>query len=141
MDTITRGNAAEAAVVNALVHAAVHVFVPFGDGCPYDLLADTGDERIRIQVKCARVRKDCVVFNSCTTDHGRGRANYCGRADAFAIYVPELARVYIVPVEDCGNFQGRLRLAPTRNNQRKGVRYAEDYAIERWAASLSRAAA
>ena len=88
MDTIRRGNAAEAAVVNALVHADVHVFMPFGDGCPYDLLADTGGERIRVQVKCPRVRKACVVFNSCTTDHGRGRANYLGVADVFGVYVP-----------------------------------------------------
>jgi hypothetical protein len=32
--------------------------------------------------------------------------------------------------------KGWLRLEPTRNNQRVGVRMAEDYKFERWASSL-----
>jgi hypothetical protein len=33
-----------------------------------------------------------------------------------------------------------LRLVPTRNNQQKGVRLAEQYDITRWAQSLPRLA-
>jgi len=141
MDTIRRGNAAEAAVLNALIRAELFVFVPFGEGSPIDLLVYTGCDLIKVQVKCARVRDDCVVFNSCGTDHGRGRMNYEGRADVFGVYSPELDRVFIVPVKGCPNFQARLRLAPTRNNQQRGVRYAGDHAVEDWARSLGRAAA
>ena len=138
MDTIRRGNAAEAAVLNALIRADLLVFVPFGDGSPYDLLVETGHELIRVQVKCARLRDDCVVFNSCSTDHGRGRMNYEGRADVFGVYSPQLDRVFIVPVKGCANFQARLRLVPTRNNQQHLVKYASDYAVEDWARSLAR---
>jgi hypothetical protein len=141
MDTIRRGNAAEAAVLNALVRADVHVLVPFGEGLPYDLAIDTGDQFIKIQVKCGRVRNDCVEFNTCATDHGSGRRSYVGLADVFGVWVPELDRVYVIAVGDCPRYRGYLRLVPTRNSQSKGVRYAGDYAVESWAASLSRAAA
>jgi PD-(D/E)XK endonuclease len=141
MDTIRRGNAAEAAVLNAMVRADFHVFTPFGEGAPYDLLVDTNSELIRVQVKCARLKGECLLFNSCSTDHGQGRLSYDGRADVFGIYSPQIDRVYVIPVQDCPRFQTSLRLVPTRNSQSKGVRYAGDHAVESWAASLSRAAA
>ena len=42
----------------------------------------------------------------------------------------------LLPDDRCALTEGRLRLEPTRNNQRLGVRMAEDYAFERWFASL-----
>jgi hypothetical protein len=138
MNTIARGNAAEAAVLNAFIRADLMVFLPFGDGAPYDLLVDSGVELIRVQVKCSRIRDQCIVFNSCSTDHGRGRMSYEGRADVFGVHSPQLDRVYIVPVAGSAQRQLRLRCTPTRNNQQRGVRYAGDYAVEDWARSLAR---
>jgi hypothetical protein len=137
VSTILRGNAAEAAVLNALIKAGLLVLVPFGDGSPYDLMVDSGTQLIKVQVKCGRVRNECVEFNSCGTDHDRGRMSYRGRADVFGVLAPELDRVYIVPVDDCPVYQGRLRLVPTRNNQQRGVRYAGDHAVEGWARSFA----
>lgn len=47
----------------------------------------------------------------------------------------------MIDVNECPISEGRLRLEPTRNNQRKRIRFAEDYSFERWIASLSPAAA
>jgi len=138
MDTIRRGNAAEAAVLNAFVRADLDVFLPFGDGTAYDMVVATGRELVRVQVKCGRIRKECIEFNSASTDHGRGRQDYRGRADVFGVYAHQLDRVYVVPVADCARLRGYLRCTPTRNNQQRGVRYAGDYAIEDWARSLAR---
>src|SRR3954447_18080898 len=140
MGTIERGNAAQAAVLDAFIRQDLMVFLPFGDGAPYDLLVDSGAKTVRVQVKCARIRDECIVFNSCGTDHGRGRLSYEWRADVFGVYTPQLDRVYIVPVEGCPRLQGRLRCTPPRNNQQRGIRYASDYAVEDWARSLTRAA-
>lgn len=137
MSTIVRGNAAEAAVLHALVVAGIHVMVPFGGGHPLDLLAVTPDgELFRLQVKSGRIREGCVEFNTCSTDHGHGRQHYRGRADHIAVYVHELARVFVVPVEECPSSKGYLRLDPTRNNQKRRVRLAENYALESWAEGL-----
>lgn len=141
MDTVRRGNAAEAAVLSALIRVGVSVYLPFGDGSSCDLVVDAAGLLLRVQVKCGRIRGGCIEFNSSSTDHGRGQRDYVGRADVFGVHAHQLDRVYVVPVSDCGRYRGYLRRAPALNNQRTGVRYAEDYAVERWAAALTRAAA
>ena len=50
--------------------------------------------------------------------------------------MPELDRVFVVPVDDCPSYACSLRVRSTRNNQRRGVRLAEDYALESWAAAV-----
>jgi hypothetical protein len=134
MQTIQRGNAAEAAVLAALVAADIPVLVPFGDGLSFDLAAviPPVGEIVRIQVKSGRVRSGCVLFNACSTDHGKGRKPYRERADLIAAYVRELGNVYGVPVDDCPGYVGSLRLDPPLNNQRIGVRFAKDYTLEAW---------
>jgi hypothetical protein len=73
-----------------------------------------------------------LVFNSRTTDHGRGRRPYTGLADVFGVYFPPLKQVYLAPVAELQGFHGRLRLQPALNNQKCGVRLAEEYEVDRW---------
>jgi hypothetical protein len=133
MNTITRGNAAEGAVLAAVVEADIPVFLPFGDGSPFDLAAVMPDDGrvVRIQVKSGRIRHGCVMFNARGTDHGHGQRLYHGVADVFAVQVAALKKIFIVPVDHCRS-SGILRLEPCRNNQRVGVRFAHDYTFERW---------
>jgi PD-(D/E)XK nuclease superfamily protein len=135
VSTRTKGNSAEANVLRALLDRGFHVLLPFGDGHPYDLVVHVPRAEIflRVQCKCARPTTDgCLLFNCRTTDHGRGRLRYLGLADLFGVYSPLTDTVYLVPVDELATFEGRLRLQPTRNNQRCGVRMAADYEIDRW---------
>jgi hypothetical protein len=36
-------------------------------------------------------------------------------------------------------FEGRLRIEPTLNNQRRGIRFAADFELDRWSADDLRA--
>jgi hypothetical protein len=140
METALRGNAAEGAVLSALVARGYRVLVPFGGGHPYDLMIhlETG-ELIRVQCKSAREgRNGCLLFNGRTTDHGRGRCRYDGLADVFGVHHARKNAVYLVPVKDLGLYVVSLRVEPTANNQRRGVRFAADYAIERWSTEALR---
>jgi hypothetical protein len=48
--------------------------------------------------------------------------------DAFALYCLELDRCFFVPIAQAvGRQEIRLRLSPTRNNQRRGIRWADDF--------------
>lgn len=133
MGTAATGNATDAAVLSALARLEVTVLVPFGDGEAFDLVAYLGDGLfLRIQCKTARQREDVMLFNARTTDHGRGRVPYSGLADVFGVHAPWLNAVYLVPVRDTTPYVHTLRLAPTRNNQQRGIRYAEDFAIDHW---------
>jgi hypothetical protein len=127
------GNPGEAAVLAAFIKKGWHVLVPFGGGHPYDLAVDVnGKALLRVQCKTAWARAGCISFNTHATDHGRGPLSYVGRADIFGVYSPVTDAVYLVPVPDVGSSEGRLRLEPTRNNQRRRVRMAADYEIARW---------
>jgi hypothetical protein len=135
VETLSKGNAGESAVLNAFVERGYDVLIPFGEGQPYDLVVQLPSRRfLRVQCKTAREVPGCVVFNSRMTDHGRGRLSYDGLADIFGVYAPSTGSVYLVPVAEVPGFEGRLRLQPTRNNQRLKIRHARAYAFPRWTA-------
>ena len=50
----------------------------------------------------------------------------------FGVYLPPADEVYVVPVDGVGSGKACLRLEPTRNNQRRGIRLAADFEIDRW---------
>ncbi|HSS42823.1 MAG TPA: group I intron-associated PD-(D/E)XK endonuclease [Solirubrobacterales bacterium] len=133
MTSARRGNEAEAAVLAALVKQGYEVAVPFGEGQPYDLIVDLGGrDFLRVQCKRAWPLQGCVVFNSRSTDHGHGPRSYVGLADIFGVYFPPAEAVYLVPIEAVASFEGRLRLEPTRNNQKRLIRFAAEFEISRW---------
>lgn len=73
------------------------------------------------------------MFNCRGTDHGHGNTSYDGLADVFGIYFAPIDAVYLVPVAGaprCG--KAIVRLQPSRNNQRLGIRLAADYEFVRW---------
>ena len=132
MGTSARGNAGEAAVLHALVKRDFHVLLPFGEGHPFDLVLLVADRFLRIQCKTAWRVKGCLIFNAHTTDHGRGIRSYAGLADLFGVYFPLDESVFLVPVDKVAVTEGRLRLEPARNNQKRRVRLAADFLIDRW---------
>jgi PD-(D/E)XK endonuclease len=133
MSTGLKGNATEAAVLQAFVVRGFDVLVPFGEGQPYDLVIHLAERGfLRVQCKTARPVNGCLVFNSRGTDHGRGRQPYLGLADVFGVFFPPRDAVYLIPVDGASGFCGRLRLEPARNNQKRGIRFAADYEIDRW---------
>lgn len=58
-----------------------------------------------------------------------GTRNYRGQIDYFAVYVPQIQKYYLVPVDIVGTKEGVLRLEPTRNKQEKHVRWAKEYEL------------
>ena len=141
METAARGNAAEGAVLNAFVQRGYGVLVPFGGGQPYDLVVELGSALLRVQCKRAWPSGGCLVFNSRGTDHGNGRRSYRGLADIFGVYFPQTDSVYLVPINEVAESKGWLRVEPARNNQKRGVRFASDFEIDRWAIDDLREAA
>ncbi|MFL5873945.1 MAG: group I intron-associated PD-(D/E)XK endonuclease [Solirubrobacterales bacterium] len=133
MKTATKGNEGEAMILAALVGRGYDVSVPFGSGQPYDLVIDLGGfDLLKVQCKTGWRDKNCVSFNTRSTDHGQGRRSYVGLAHIFAVYFPPKKSVYLVPLDAVGGFRAYLRLEPARNNQQRKVRFAADFEIDRW---------
>lgn len=131
MNTTGVGDRTEAVVLADLAKAGYTVLVPFGI-TRYDLAIDggTGEGIKTVQCKTGRLRGGCVVWNACSTQRdSKQRTSYRGQVDYFGVWCPELGTVYLVPVEDVGEAEGRLRIDPVRNGQTTGIRLAETYRV------------
>jgi PD-(D/E)XK endonuclease len=130
-----KGDRTTLAVMLALRDAGFPILVPFGENTRYDLVIDDGGELRRVQCKTGRLRNGAVIFAvcSCYGHHlkpGNARRHYHGEVDLFAVYCPETASVYLVPIKDLDvKVSCALRVEPTRNRQRRRIRKAEDYRI------------
>jgi hypothetical protein len=125
----TVGERSEAVILARLLLAGRVVLQPFGDNQRYDLVMDEDGKFTRIQCKTGRVRNGVVKFNACSSHYHRGKgwSDYKGQVELFGVYVPELDKVYFVPVDEAGSHMVHLRLEPPKNGQAKGVRLASDY--------------
>ena len=123
------------AIAAAATRLGIVVSRPLSDGARYDLVFDLGAELVRVQCKWA-ARAGEVLCVRCWTSRrapkGHIRSVYTAdEVDAIAAYCPDLQRCYFVPM---ASFQGwravQLRLGPTKNNQQRGIHWAEAFEFE-----------
>jgi hypothetical protein len=132
LTTNQKGAVAEAAITKAALEIGYDVYRPAIEGGRYDLIFDAGEQLLRVQCKWAPLHGDVVIIRSYSTRRARSgllrRPYVHGEFDALAAYCPDLERCYFIPYESIdGAQQLCLRIAPTKNNQRSGIRSASDY--------------
>lgn len=129
-DTNSIGAKTEGRVLAALLSAGKTVLLPFGvQG--YDLVYEEAGKFHRVQCKTAHMYNGCMIFHamSRTGDNRKTLASYIGRADYFGVYCPYSDQCYLIPVEEVQGKEGWYRVDPPKNNQTKGVKFAQDYLI------------
>ncbi len=131
-----KGALAEARIVAQAIKLGIVVLRPLVDGRRYDLAFDFGHGGLeRVQCKWGRLVDDVIVVRTgtCRFTPRRGyvRTTYTAdEVDGFAIYCEVLDRCYYLPAATvAGKSDLRLRLTPTRNNQRSGVTMAADHEL------------
>jgi hypothetical protein len=141
LTTDQKGAIAELAIAHTAAELGVGVFKPLTDGERYDLIFDFRPRLARVQCKWAAVAGDVLIIRcrSCrrTREGLLHRAYTADEVDAIAAYSPELGRGFYVPIEALGGRSNlQLRLAPSRNNQRIGINWADDFGLEARLTSL-----
>jgi PD-(D/E)XK endonuclease len=139
MTTDQKGAIAEAAIALAAIRLGIGVFRPLADE-RYDLIFDLHPGILRIQCKLARRIKDVLVvrcYSSRRKGEGHLRRGYSSaEIDAIAAYSIELDRCFLVPIGLAQRYAHlSLPIAPTRNGQRRGINWADDFDF---AATLAR---
>ena len=106
----------------------------------FDLIFDLRPDLVRVQCKWARRYGDVIVvrcYSNRRGKHGLLRRLYSlDDVDAFAVYCSDVDRCYFLPLSrfpDQGVIQ--LRLQAPKNNQRRGIHWAEEF---EFAATLGR---
>jgi hypothetical protein len=135
LSTGQKGAIAESAIVLEAIRVGIDVYRPLVEGARADLVFGVGERLIRVQCKWAPLQRDSVVircYSSRRTAHGLRRWKYAAHeVDVIAAYCAELNRVFVLPSEIFdGRSQVNLRVVPTRNNQREGVNWADDFSFE-----------
>jgi hypothetical protein len=130
-----KGAVAESAITAHAIRHGIFVLRPLVEGRRYDLVFDVGGRLLRVQCKWGNVKGGVVLAHLGTCRHtprdGYVRTTYsASEIDLFAIYAAGLEKVFAVPIGDVeGQHQVHLRLAPSRNNQAIGVKWAEQYTL------------
>ena len=117
-DTSQQGLISHTAILNRLVQLGFEVLLPWADHLGYDLAYYVVEEHrnfgffvhrearfVRIQCKTGRVTKDrnCFEFNTVSISAGkRGnlKKGYMGKAEYFAVYLPENGKIYLIAVNE-----------------------------------------
>jgi hypothetical protein len=138
LTTDQEGAIAETAIIHAAVELGIDVYVPVVEGGRYDLILDLRSRLVRVQVKWASRDGDVVrvrCYSCRRTKTGLlKRADSASEIDAIAAYCADLDRCLYFPMTWLdGRAFVQLRERPTRNNQRHGVNWLDDFAFERLA--------
>ena len=129
------GNITEVQCMLKFMELGFNVLTPFGDCERYDFVVDIYGNFIRVQVKTSQSvdeSGDAFMFNarSCNRKDGHIVHHKYDKSeiDYFATMFNNIC--YLIPVEDCGSAK-RLRIRPAKNEQVRGVCFAENYELER----------
>ncbi len=123
------------AIALAAVKLGIEVYRPIHEGGRYDLIFGVDDRLVRVQCKWATRSGDVVVvrcYSARRAPEGMRVRTYTAReVDMIVAYCSDVDSCFVLEPE---HFVGRrlvhLRLAPTRNNQRRGINWANDFALE-----------
>lgn len=104
-------------------------------GGRYDIVIDLEPQLLRVQCKLARELDGVLPVPTHTnryTPSGYVSTQYTpDEVDAVAAYATKTQRCYLLPIDVVTSRRGvHLRLAPAKNNQAQGIRWARDYEFE-----------
>lgn len=130
---VAKGSVAETHAVAALAQCGYFPLLPAIAGRRYDLVFEDAEGNFwRVQVKTGRYRSGSIEFHT-KTDNVQG--GYRGQADYFAVYCPDLKKVYLVPVSEVTTASMATLRVDELNDSRwsrinkKRVRWAQDYEL------------
>lgn len=131
-----KGNLTELKCLTSFYELGHKVSIPYGENCRYDFILDVNGHLLKIQCKTSRTEDDGDSFLfSCksTRKNNNSKAHTVKytkeEIDYFATYFNN--QCYLIPVEECGSQEKRLRIIPPKNGQVKGINFAKDYELDK----------
>jgi hypothetical protein len=131
-----KGDRAELEVARDLTRRGYRIAIPYGEDWDFDLIfARPGSTALeRVQVKYTESDGKVITLLCASNSLTNGRVKQIKRytaemVDWMAVYDKTTDRCYYVPATELGNGRRELnlRLAPTRNSQVVGIRFAAEY--------------
>lgn len=132
MNTKDVGEASEARVIYEFKKRGTPVLQPVGDNQPYDIVIDSPDGLLKLQVKSGWVSDGVVKFNTSRISQrtSNSRTDYTeDEIDAFVIFCEELDECYWVDVSDASDGKMSIRFEDA-NFDHPNINWHTDYILD-----------
>ncbi len=127
-NTKTKGNIAETFVLYKLSEKGYSVSIPFGENCPYDLIAESPNGKLyRIQVRKCSWKNNVLEVPVRIISKNYTRTLDFNRIEMFI--VSNEKNLYVIPIKEIKDCKASFSLRKTKpkNNQKKKIKMAKDY--------------
>lgn len=127
------GEITEQEVALEFLKLGILISKPLVQSSRYDFVADINHKLYKIQVKTGSFKEESYLEFATSTSHTNTQRtvnlSYSEQdVDFFATIYK--GHCYLVPYNLCGKRAQRIRFAPTKNGQTKGILFAEDFRLE-----------
>ena len=112
------------------IKAGWDVSIPLGDYCTYDFIAIKNNKSLRIQVKTTEIihHDEGIMKFSVTSANYYVNKIYTEKdCDYFYLYCLENEKGYLYSLQNGTRTDIFLRIYPPKNNQKKGINFAENF--------------
>ena len=134
MNTKKKGNITELECMLAFIKRGFNVLTPYGDCERYDFVVDVNGKFIRVQSKASMSDDNGASFKfntrSCNRKNGKIVHHKYTKEEIDYFSTVFNGQCYLIPVEECGSSNKRLRILPPKNGQTRGITWAKDYELE-----------
>lgn len=134
MNSKQKGNITELETMLAFLKQGYNVLTPYGDCERYDFVVDSGERFFKVQAKTSHSDDDGASFKfscrSCSRKEGKTISHPYTNEEIDYFVTTFNGKTYVIPVEECGSVDKRLRILPTKNGQVRGITWAEHYELE-----------
>lgn len=127
MHTKTKGLIAELKFAAHLVADGWNVFLPLGENCRYDLVAEKKNKFIRLQVKYVTPKNGGLDINCSSSNNWSVLPYQINEIDYIVAFDSHSNDIYFLPIEEITKYKFKLRLVGSKNNQNRGIHMAEKY--------------
>lgn len=140
LGTKATGAQTELECITYLHKLGCDISIPWGDNARYDFVLDVNHKLYKIQCKTSRKAKDDVYKFNCrsTQVNSKGnRAVYYTKEDVdfFCTYIN--GSCYLIPFGETNKREKVMRFVKPKNNQSRGITFAQNYLAEKQIAKLT----
>jgi len=134
MNTKTIGEIGEAHVLAHLLEKDYTVLVPWGDNKRYDLVYESNNKFVRIQIKTISIKNGVIPIDLTSTylvkNNKRIHKKYSEKEiDELWVYCLTNKEIYCIPIEELGNQNNIWLRVETPKQKQKTIHSASDFVM------------
>ena len=123
----TKGDIAEMRIAADLLKRGWHVLFPYGENNRYDLVAEKNGKFLKVQVKYVTPKNGSLDVN-CRSSNNWNVISYTAKEiDYIGVFDSIGGNIYYVPSSQMNKNLFKIRIEPSKNNQKKRVNCSENF--------------